>query len=254
LDCRDVQERELLEGYLVGSLDEHEQEALEAHLFECDDCFREAETLRGIQGRLAELQHDVPRIAMKPRATIRWWWWALGAAAVMTLSVAALIWWTAATAPRQVAELSPELAALVRVEPPFYEPIRLRGASDQAQLRFRTAMENYASGDYASAIPALEEAARLDPDATNISFFLAACYLLTGRTSDGIVTLDHTIALGDTPFLEEALLLSAKANILSGHLDVARQHLKAVIELNGDLEDEALELDEAMTHGDPREE
>lgn len=246
MDCRDVREQGLLEGYLVGTLEERVQEEFEAHLFECDDCFHEAEALRGLQARLAELQHDIPRLAMKPRATIKWWWWALGAAAVVTLSVAALIWWTAATVPQRVAELSPELAELVRIEPPFYEPIRLRGATSQAQARFRTAMEHYASGDYAAAIPGLEEAARLDPDAASISFFLGACYLRTGRTSEGIVTLDRTIALGDTPFLEEALLLSSKANIQAGRLDAARLHLKAVIELNGDFEDEALAIDEAL--------
>lgn len=246
MDCRDVHERELLEGYLVGTLDERDQEVLEAHLFACDGCFREAETLRGIQGRLSELQHDVPRIATKPRATIRGWWWALGAVAVVTLLVAALIWWTAATAPQRAVELSAELAELARIEPPFYQPIRLRGAPDRAQQLFRSVMKRYTSGQYASAIPGLEEAARIDPDAANVSFYLGACYLLTGRISDGIVRLDHTIALGDTPFLEEALLLSSKANIQADHLDAARLHLKAVIELNGDLADEALELDDVI--------
>ena len=246
MDCRHVHERELLPRYLVGTLDERDQEALEEHLFDCDDCFREAETLRGIQRRLSELQRDVPRIATKPRATIRWWWWALGAAAVVTLSVAALIWWTSETASHQIAELSPELAALTRVQAPYYEPIRLRGATSEAQQKFRSAMEHYTAGDFAPAIPGLEKAARLDPDAANISFFLGACYLLTGRVPDGIAALDHTIALGDTPFLEEALLLSSKANIQAGHLDAARLHLKAVIELNGDFEDEALTIYEGL--------
>lgn len=246
MDCREVQDRELLEGYLVGRLDGREREALEAHLFECDDCFREAETIRGVQERLSDLQHDVPRIATRPRATIRWWWWVLGAAAVVTLSVAALIWWTAAVPPHRVAVLTPELAALVRVEPPYYEPTRLRGVNDQAQQRFRTAMEHYLTGDYASAIPGLEEAAALDPGAANVSFFLGACRLLTGDFADGIDRLQHTVDLGDTPFLEESLMLLTKAHINTGDLDAARLHLKAVIELNGDLEDEALELEEAI--------
>ena len=246
MDCREVQQRELIEHYLVGTIAERDRETLEAHLFECDACFREAETLHGLQGRLAELQHDVPRIAMKPRATIRWWWWALGAAAVVTLSVAVLIWWAAATTPRWVAELSPELAALTRIEAPYYEPIRLRGATTDAQQRFRSAMEHYTAGDYAAAIPGLEEAAALDANAANISFFLGACCLLTGNVSAGVARLQHTIELGDTPFLEEALVLAAKAEIRLGDLASARDHLRFAIDLNGDFEDEALRLYEAL--------
>lgn len=250
MDCREVRQRELIEHYVVGTIDEPDREALEAHLFECDGCFREAETMQGLKGRLTELQHDVPRIAMKPRATFRWWWWALGAAAVVTLSVAALIWWTAATTPHWVAKLSPELAALTRIDAPYYEPIRLRGATTDAQQKFRAAMERYAAGDYAAAIPGLEEAADLDPNAANISFFLGASSLLTGNLPDGIARLRHTIDLGDTPFLEEALLLAAKAEIRRGDLTSARQHLRFAIDLNGDFEDEALRLYEALPKGE----
>jgi RNA polymerase sigma factor (sigma-70 family) len=246
LGCREVQDRELLEGYLVGRLGALEQEALEEHLFECDDCFREVETLRGIQERLSDLQHDVPRMATKPRATISWWWWTLGAAAVVTLSVAALIWWTAATARDRAAELPPELAVLVRVQPPYYEPMLVRGGSETARQSFESAMEHYVAGDFASAIPGLEEAAALDPGAADASFFLGACYLLTGRLPEGIFVLDQTVALGETPFLEESLMLLTKAHIQTGDLDAARQHLKALIEVNGDLEDEALQLEEAI--------
>ena len=52
---------------------------------------------------------------------------------------------------------------------------------------------------------------------------------------------------GETPFLEEALMLTVKASIQARNLAAARGHLKAIIELNGDLEDEALRLDEALT-------
>jgi tetratricopeptide (TPR) repeat protein len=100
-------------------------------------------------------------------------------------------------------------------------------------------MELYPDGDYVSAIPGLEKAMELDPTATNISFFLGACYLLTGRTSEGIETLQHTVALGDTVFLEEAHLLLAKAHLHRGEFETARTELETVIGLGGDVAPEA---------------
>ena len=136
-------------------------------------------------------------------------------------------------------EISTVPVELARFDPPDYTPIRLRGDTDKAQQRFRSAMELYSAGDYVSAIPGLKEAAELDPTAPNISFFLGACYVLTDRTSDAINTLENTIALGDTVFLEEAHLLLAKAHLNRGESDAARTELETVIGLGGDFAPEA---------------
>jgi len=174
------------------------------------------------------------------------------AAAVVALSVTVVAWWVATSGPARTARLSPELQALARIEPPFYEPVRLRGPADRAQQTFRAAMGHYGAGDHVAAIPGLEEAARIDPDASNIAFFLGACELLAGRTSEGIVTLEHTVALGDTPFLEEALLLKAKAHLQLGEVEPARDELRAVIDLHGDFEVEAMKLFDALAQEHPR--
>ena len=107
-------------------------------------------------------------------------------------------------------------------------------------------MEFYSAGDYASAIAGLEEAANLDPSAPNISFFLGACYLLAGLPSEGITHLQQTAELGDTPFLEEALLLLAKAEINMGAFGPARDRLQAVLELDGEFVEDARTLLERL--------
>lgn len=239
MNCRKVSDQDVAERYLLGQLDEADQEAFERHFFECNDCFAELEALRAVKVRLERDLEGAPRLALRPRPSVRWWWWGLASAAVITIVVAGLIMWTVASAPPRLVELSPELAELARIEAPYYEPIRLRGIYDEAQRSFRTAMEFYAAGDYASAVPGLEEASDLDPSSPNISFFLGACYLLTDRIPDGIAELEHTVALGDTPFLEESHLLLAKAQINQGNLVSASTHLNMTIDLDGDLADEA---------------
>jgi FimV-like protein len=239
MSCERVSTDDLGERYLLDQLNEADREALERHFFQCDECFAQLETLRAVRERLERDRASAPGLALRPRPAMRWWWMALATAAIVTIAVAAILMWTVATAPPTVAELSPELAELAKIEPPYYEAIRLRGVYDEAQQTFRSAMEHYAAGDYTGAIPGLQEAADLDPSSPNISFFLGACYLLTDRIPEGITELEHTIALGDTPFLEETHLLLAKAYLQLGDLESARTHLNATIALGGDLADEA---------------
>jgi tetratricopeptide (TPR) repeat protein len=235
MNCAQVKNEDFSARYLLGELSEGEQVAFEEHFFECERCFEELETLRAVQAELVESE-DAVQAQVPTRGPRRIWFIAAGvAAALVAIGVAVQLFTPATTLP-------PELLELARIEAPSYEAVRLRGAADEAQQRFRSAMESYSEGDYVSAIPGLEEAAKLDPTAPNISFFLGACYLLTGRDPDGINTLQHTVALGDTVFLEEAHLLLAKVYIHRGEFDVARIELESVIDLGGDFESEARAL------------
>ena len=175
----------------------------------------------------------------------------MAVAAVVVVGLVVILWWVMQPQLPRMASLSPALAELARIEPPSYEPVRLRGAQDAAQQRFREAMDFYTAGYYASAIPGLEDAADLDPDAPNISFYLGACYLLEGRTSEGITALQHTIDLGDTPYLEESLLLLARARIQQRDLSGARAHLERAVSLEGDLESEASVMLQRLNEGVP---
>ena len=232
MDCALVKDENLSARYLLGELSEDERVAFEEHFFECEKCFEELETLRAVQVELADFE-DAAQPKIPGRGPRRIWFIAAGVAAAVVAIGIALQFFAPPIA------VSPELLELARFEAPSYRAVRLRGPVDEAQQRFRTAMEFYSKGDYISAIPGLEEAASLDPKAPDISFFLGSCYLLTGRDSDGINTLQHTVALGETVFLEEARLLLAKAHLRIGAVEPARSQLQQALELNGDFVEEA---------------
>jgi len=134
------------------------------------------------------------------------------------------------------------LARLARVDPPRYSPRVLRGASDEAAASFQQGMKAYVAGDYGAAIPSLRKAARLDTERSDIAFFLAASELLAGNTADAVGEFVRTIAMEDTPFLEEAHFFLAKAYLAQGDADRARAELVRVRSLHGERDSEAGEL------------
>ncbi len=78
---------------------------------------------------------------------------------------------------------------------------------------------------------------------------LGASYLLTGRTDEGIATLQQVVELGESPFLDEAHLLLAKAFLRKGDRDRGSRELRATIALHGDTEREARDLLERLSAG-----
>ena len=139
--------------------------------------------------------------------------------------------------PREVT-----LAVLARVEPPLYVPLSLRGPRDKASDLFQAAMRKYESGDYAGAVPDLSAASRLSANLPHVSFFLAICHLLTDQIDVAVEGLQATIAIGHSPYLEEAHYYLAKARLRQGDLTAARTELRLTIERRGQLEAEARRL------------
>ncbi len=134
------------------------------------------------------------------------------------------------------------LSVLASVDPPAYIPLSLRGPRNEAVARFDAAMRRYVARDYAGALPDLSAAARLSPNSAHVSFFLAICQLLTDQLDVAVVGLQNTIALGDSPYLEEAHYYLAKARLRQGDVRAAQTELKRTIELKGQLEADARRL------------
>jgi tetratricopeptide (TPR) repeat protein len=253
MDCEQVRREELAEKYVTGHLSEAEQEAFELHYFECASCFEELRALRALQ---AELDRGGLAVEVEPvrRAAWRRWAWAWGVAAIVLLAGVGLLMrrspmrpqvtttQPASPSPKAPAETKPTLAELARVEPPEYSPAVLRGPSDQAAVRFRQAMKLYEKKQYTAAIPRLRKAVQLNPQAADAGFFLGACELLTGQTSEAIKDLQRTIALGDSPYLEDAHFYQAKAYLRQGDVAAAQDALHKTIQLHADREREAREL------------
>lgn len=256
MNCEQVMSSEVAEKYLLGQLSEAEQKAFEQHYFECQRCFDELQTYRALQAELKQTATVIQREPIVQRAVSLWTW---AAAATAVLLVVGIGYWleprrppsappsatTIKTAPnveRPPVTRVPSLSELAEVRPPNYTPAILRGASDEATLRFHEAMLHYVKNDYSGAIPGLHAASRLNSKAPDISFFLGICYLLTDQTDSAIAQLRRTVALGDSPYLEETRFYLAKAYVRKADPVAAQTELKKVILLHGEREKEAREL------------
>lgn len=134
------------------------------------------------------------------------------------------------------------LEEMARLEPPRYDPLTLRGVSDEATERFERGMQRYRKADYAGAVVDLRAAADLDPDAAHIRFFLGIAHLMLGQDNAAVDRLRATIALGDSAYLDEAHWYLAKAFLRRRDLRAAETQLKRLLQLGGSRSDEARRL------------
>ena len=269
MNCEQVLTGDIAEKYVLSHLSVAEQEAFEQHYFECKRCFEELQACRGLQVALSETKSVMKT---EVEAPVRWkWTWAM-VVALGLITIGFTLWSrrsalepsgpVAVTAVPRVApaeaqeqvqsdarqqpstpqSTAPTMSELAQFQPPRYTPSTLRGAEDDASSKFREAMKYYTKGEYASSIPSLTEASQLDPKAANISFFLGICYLLMGHTDSAIEALRKTVALEDSPYLEEAHFYLAKSFIRKGDLNGARSELRETIQLRGEVEQKARRL------------
>jgi hypothetical protein len=273
--CTWIERDEIFEGYVRDALGPDDRDAFEEHFFTCKACFDKLQTYRALQ---AELRATAGEVAAPQPVRVRPRWWVPLAAAAGLILIAALTMWlrgssppapesTSATAPApQIPTLTPAspaqpspapatgqttrpaspsavpIAVLARVDPPIYLPLSLRGPRDEAAERFGTAMTRYAEKDYAGAIPDLRAAVGLNPKAPHALFFLAICELLTSHIDPAVEGLQKTIALGESPYLEEAHFYLAKARLRQNRLQDARDELTRTVERRGRLERGARQL------------
>jgi tetratricopeptide (TPR) repeat protein len=261
MDCGKVAREEILESYLLNRLSEGDREAFEEHCFECARCFDELQTLKAMQQVLRQEGVEFP--AAPTRSPFNWTR-TTGLAAAAVLAVAVVLWMRAqepsfveepvrsqrppqSDAPdrqppgslKPTAPQAPSLEQLARVEAPRYEPLTLRDVPDEAAARFQRAMARYREADYQAAAAGLRAAAALDPEAVHVRFFLGVSELMTGQDNAAIEQLRATIALGDSPYLEEAHWYLAKAFLRRKDMAAARAQLTKVVELRGPWSGEA---------------
>ena len=73
MDCKDVEERDILEQYLLDRLTDSERDEFEKHYFECASCFSRIQTGLAVQAGLGRQ----PELPAKTRAVFwgRPWSW-----------------------------------------------------------------------------------------------------------------------------------------------------------------------------------
>ena len=254
MTCDEVAKGEIVERYLLGQLDEPERDAFEEHYFECARCSDELRTYEALQVELSRTRDAL--VAAPGRSWMRQWAW-LPAAAVVLIGVSVVIrqgLTTGGERPPITADTPPDRPAgpgstpsqppraslddLARFEPPRYLQGRFR-SGDAATAKFQAAMEQYQRRDFASARATLREASTLDPEAPHIAFFLGISSLLSAQPEEAAETLRRTVALGDSPYLEEAHFYLAKAYVKLARVDDAIAELDRAIQLRGDREADA---------------
>jgi tetratricopeptide (TPR) repeat protein len=268
MNCKEVDEQDVLERYLLERLTEQERDEFEKHYFECGPCFVQLQTALTLQEEL----RSKPLVAIPAGRPLfrRAWAWA-PALVVVVLLFAVGIWWYKAEiyqswrqasssassnssgTPAAGALISgdqsqtsspatPTLEQLARVKAPSYSGIILRGAENEAQETFRKAMLSYTRGDYAKAIPGLQAATKASSETAKFSFYLGACYLLTGQTDDAIESFRRTIALDDAAYSEPAHFYLAKAYLAKKVVPAAEEELQTTVQLRGSKAAEAAEI------------
>jgi tetratricopeptide (TPR) repeat protein len=250
MNCERIEREEIIERYLTGRLDRAEQEAFEAHYFSCHKCLEKLEVSRRLQEKLwTEGDKTLPPTAAPRRVGIKRRAWAYSVAAVLFIVAAAALWWQLigpGRPPAGTKETYSSLTMLARIEPPLYIPSALRGMEDEAAERFRLGMKSYVEGRYGEAIPDLRSASELNPEGAGIRFFLGICLLLIEQTDEGIAELGKTIALGDSPYLEEAHFYLAKAYLGKGDVRAAKKELNWVLERGINLKEEAARISDQL--------
>jgi hypothetical protein len=254
--CESIEERDLIEQYLLGRLSDADRDAFEAHAFECDRCLSALETVRILQ---AELRQQRATVGPEATAVRRWpWSWQGALAAAAAILVVALgIGWqlrhtagptTAPTSATREDRTPPPIApsdtvlALARIEPPRYVPFTTRGAEDERARRFDRAMQDYSNGDYRRAATGLRRVLADESGDVETSFFLGIALLMTDDVDGAIERLRAVMARGDSPFRLMASLDLAKALIRKGDLAAAEQELNRTITLPGSHQSDASDL------------
>ena len=219
MTCEHVAENELVERYAAGRLDDDAVAAFEEHYLACARCQHELRLAASIRTAAAA----APAATARPRAP--WRIWAAGSA-LAAAALAALLFWPAA----RRAEL--ERLGGVAV-PPVYLGVQVRAADSAADSIFRTAMDEYAAGQYARAADGLRAALDAGVEPADAEFFLGASLLQLGRNDDAAAAFARVLAAGDTPYRAEAAFYRAKSLLRTGDGDAALRALDAAISGGG---------------------
>lgn len=260
MNCKEIEERNVLEEYLLDRLTESERDEFERHYFECELCFSQLQTGLALQ---AELRREPAVRSQEAGANLRRMWAWTPAFVTVALLFAVGIWWYSGRRPQSSLQVSsspgktnPEatvqsqpppsaassLDKLARVEAPPYTAAVLRGAEDEAHETFHKAMQYYVKRDYKRAIPALQAAVKASPGTARFNFYLGASYLLTDQNDSAIESFRKTISLGDPTYSEPAHFYLAKAYLRKKDVSSAVDELQTTIELHGSKESESSEI------------
>ena len=250
MDCARIEEEGVAIDYAAGRLDEAVAEAFELHFMTCPRC---ADLAAGAQALRAGVETISVPVARPSRSAVPKAWLRLAAAMVVGLCG---FWFStrsrdakeapvppASSGMGSSAPASPLLTAAgadvwaraAAFEMPRYSPPVMRSDEGARIAEMLRAMDAYAREDWATARARLAPLATRGASRAAALFFLGAIDLREGEAGDALARFDSVIRIGETPYLEEASWLAAKALFAQGKADEARARLRDVVRQDGDL-------------------
>src|ERR1019366_5210198 len=85
MNCEQVLKGDIAEKYILSQLSVAEQEAFEQHYFECERCFEELQTCRGLQVALNETSSVMHTEPIEEPVRWRWTWGVAIAVVLLTI-------------------------------------------------------------------------------------------------------------------------------------------------------------------------
>ncbi|HLJ45073.1 MAG TPA: tetratricopeptide repeat protein [Bryobacteraceae bacterium] len=172
------------------------------------------------------------------------WFWIYGGTVVVLLLAGVIFTWQAMDSQREpgvrnVAGAVP--TALGKTSPVRYQLLARIEPAPPPEMPQGTekALEAYNRRDYVTAIERFNSVLGTHPDSAEARFYLAICHLLTKDTGTGTAELQHVIAVGNTPYLDQAHFYLAKVLLGRGDVAGARRELRDAMAVHGDFEKRA---------------
>jgi hypothetical protein len=107
---------------------------------------------------------------------------------------------------------------------------------------FREAMNAYIASDYRSAGELLVQAAKVEPNAADVQFYLGVCRLVNGHATEAVQPLKRAGATDNLVLRQEAHYYLAKAYLQDMNLGEAEDEFRAASELSGPLKTDSTVL------------
>jgi tetratricopeptide (TPR) repeat protein len=258
MECARIEDEGIALDYAAGRLDEAATEAFELHFMSCARCADLATRAQALRG---EVEKSFATAARPAPSFVPMSWLRLAAVVVVGLGG---VWLSvrsretkdlpappsassAVASPAPPPRLSAKGGADVWAQAaafdmPRYSPPVMRSDEASRIAELQRAMDAYARGDWATARAGLTPLSTRGPSRAAALFFLGAIDLREGEAADALARFDSVIRLGETPYLEEASWLAAKALFAQGKADEARARLRDVVKQDGDLVSQARDL------------
>lgn len=250
LDCKQVRDSDLIEGYLDETLSPALKENFEKHYLGCQECFEELQFRHALRLEMAGADSPGKLHAFAPRSapTRPRWLWAVAALILLSVIPLSLLLY------RQSSPQLPPLLMEIQEMPAYVESTVRGGQAEALTEGFNRGMQAYQAQDYATSAQLLAEVARQYPEHQPTAFYLGVSALAVNEPEQAVQSLTRVITSPGSPYLEEARWYLAKSYFRLGRIEEGREQLEAIRAAGGAFAEDAelhlKVLEEALSQED----